>query len=211
MKTAIIGAGGHARIVYEILQADHNVEVSAFVDNTPRGTDEEIMGVPVLGPHSVVPELVEDGLDGFIVAVGDNEIRSDHFEKFLDMGLTPVSAVHSNANVSPSASLGRGVVLQSGTEVTTNATIGDNTIINTGVIVEHEVSIGDHAHIGPGSAVAGRAEIGDQVFVGMGCMIKEYLTLGTNAVVGAGSVVLEDVTSDTMVAGSPAQVKKPKE
>lgn len=207
MKSLIIGAGGHARVVYEILSTDHNVEVEAFVDNTPRGSNEEIMGVPVVGPHSEVGEYVDDGVEGVIVAVGDNEIRSGHFETFTSRGLTPVNAVHDNAHVSPHATVGDGVVVQSSAEVMTNARIGDDAIVNTGAIVEHETVVGDHAHIGPGSAIAGRVEIEDGVFVGMGCDVKENVHVGENAVIGAGSVVLEDVPADTMVAGLPAEVK----
>lgn len=49
MKIAIIGAGGQARIIYEILRCDRNMEVVAFVDNVVHGNDEQIMGIPVLG------------------------------------------------------------------------------------------------------------------------------------------------------------------
>lgn len=208
MKTLVIGAGGHARVVYEILDSDPNVELEAFVDNTPRGSDEEIMGIPVIGPHSMVSEYQDSGVKGVIIAVGDNEIRSNHYRKFLDMGLIPVNAVHDNAHVSPNALLGHGLVIQSSAEVMTNAEIGDDTIINTGAIVEHETTVGNHSHVGPGTTVAGRVEIADEVYVGMGCDIKEHVRIGENAVVGAGSVVLEDVPPDTLVAGSPAEVKR---
>ena len=55
MKIAIIGAGGHARVVYEILRHDMTMEVASFVDNERRGADEKIMGIPVVGDHSVLP------------------------------------------------------------------------------------------------------------------------------------------------------------
>jgi UDP-perosamine 4-acetyltransferase len=209
MKVLIIGAGGHARVVYEILDTDPNADLVAFVDNTPRGSDEEIMGVSVIGPHSVVDEYIESGARGVCIAVGDNEIRSRHYEKFTEKkGLTPINAVHDNAHVSPNASIGHGIVIQSSAEVMTNAVIGDNSIVNTGSIVEHETTIGDHTHVGPGTTVAGRVDIEDRVHIGMGCDIKEHVHIGENAVVGAGSVVLDDVPAGTMVAGSPAEVKR---
>jgi UDP-perosamine 4-acetyltransferase len=208
MKTLIIGAGGHARVVYEILHSDLNADLMAFVDNSPRGSQEEIMGVPVIGPHGVVEDQIEDGAKGVSIAVGDNEIRANHYEKFTDMGLTPINAVHDNAHISPNASIRHGVVIQSSAEVMTNSVIGDNSIINTGAIVEHETTVGDHTHIGPGTTIAGRVDIEDGVDIGMGCDIKEHVHIGENAVVGAGSVVLDDVPADTMIAGSPAEVKR---
>jgi UDP-perosamine 4-acetyltransferase len=205
MKIVVIGAGGQARVVYEILQFDQNIDVVAFIDNSPRGSDEDIMRVPVLGPHSVVSDLIDDGVEGFIVAIGDNEVRSQHFEKFRKMGLIPISAIHHNAHISPSADIGDGVVVQSSAELMTNVTVGNNTIINTGTIIEHEVSIDDNAHVGPGTTVAGRVNIGAMTFVGMGCAVKENTEIGKDVIVGAGSVVLDDVAPGLIIAGSPAE------
>jgi sugar O-acyltransferase (sialic acid O-acetyltransferase NeuD family) len=209
MKTIIIGAGGHARVVYDILSADQNVEVAAFVDNSPRGSDEKIMGIPVVGDHDVVPEYVsEKDVTGFIVAVGDNEIRRSHYETYVEMGLEPVSAIHPDATISETAVIGRGTVVASGAIVTTNAVVGENAILNTGSVVEHESEIGSHAHVGPGTTIAGRVTVGDGTFVGMGSSVKDYTEVGEDAVVGAGSVVLDDVPSDTLVVGTPAEEKE---
>lgn len=208
MKTIIIGAGGHSRVVYDTVRHDPNVETTAFVDNSPRGSKEKIMRTRVEGDHSVIPELRDEGVSGFIVAVGDNEIRQAHFETYRDQGLTPVNAVHPEAHVIETVSLGEGNVVTVGSILSTNVSVGDNAIINTGSVVEHETTVGDHVHIGPGCTVAGRVEIGDRTFIGMGSSIKEYTTIGENAVVGAGSVVLDDVPPNTMVAGTPAEVKQ---
>jgi sugar O-acyltransferase (sialic acid O-acetyltransferase NeuD family) len=209
MNIVIIGAGGHARVVYDILRSDHNVDVSAFVDNTPRGSDETIMGVPVVGDHRVLTDFVRDNdVAGFIVAVGDNEIRHNHFDDMRDRGLEPVSAIHPEAIISETADIGAGSVIASGAIVTTNAEIGENAIINTGSVVEHETEVGDHVHIGPGTTIAGRVTVGERTFVGMGSSVKDYTDIGAEAVVGAGSVVLDDVGANTVVAGTPAELKK---
>lgn len=75
MKTVIIGAGGHARVIFEILNYDRNIEIVAFVDNVIRGSDEKIMGISVLGDHSVLPKLFKSGVTGAIIGVGDNNIQ----------------------------------------------------------------------------------------------------------------------------------------
>lgn len=209
MNIVIIGAGGHSRVVYDILRTDHNVAVSAFVDNSPRGSEETIMGTPVIGDHDVLPAYVEENdVSGFIVAVGDNEIRRDHFEKLTEMGLEPVSAIHPDATISETADIGPGTVVASGAIITTNAKVGENSIVNTGSVIEHESEVGDHAHVGPGTTVAGRVAIGDGTFVGMGSSVTDYTTIGENATIGAGSVVLEDVDSNTLAVGAPAEVKR---
>jgi sugar O-acyltransferase (sialic acid O-acetyltransferase NeuD family) len=212
MKTIIIGAGGHSRVVYDILSYDQNTEVVAFIDNTPRGSEETIMGVPVKGDHDVIPDIIKnESIGGFIIAVGDNEIRRNHFEKLIDMGLEPVSAIHPEAYVSKTTTIGAGTVIASGVNVSTNAEIGRNSILNTGAVVDHEATIGPHVHIAPGTTIAGRVDIDEFSFVGMGSTVGDYTKIGKNVTVGAGSAVLEDVPPDVTIAGSPAEIKRQKE
>jgi sugar O-acyltransferase (sialic acid O-acetyltransferase NeuD family) len=212
MKTVIIGAGGHSRVVYDIMRYDQNTDVVSFIDNTPRGTEESIMGVPVRGGHDVVPDLIDQyDVSGFIVAVGDNEIRQSHFDTFCDMGLEPVSAINPESFISKTAIIGPCSVVASGVDVSTNVEVGENSILNTGAVVDHETTIGPHTHIAPGSTVAGRVTIGQKTFVGMGSTIRDSVDVGENVTIGAGSVVLEDIPSNVTVAGAPAEIKKQKD
>ena len=208
MKIAIIGAGGQARIVYEILSYDRNIEVMAFVDNVIHGNDEQIMGIPVLGDHSVLPKLIKNGVTGATIAVGDNEIRVAHFEKLKGMGLELVNAIHPTAYIAQSAKVGDGATIAMGAIISTGAIIGSNVIINTGAIIDHEGEIEDHVHVGPGCSIAGRVTIKRGAFIGIGSVVKEYLTIGENAIIGAGSVVLEDMPDNVVAVGAPAKVVK---
>lgn len=208
MKMVIIGAGGQARVVYEILQHSKNMEVVAFIDNVTRGSEEKIMEIPVIGDHSLLPSLIKEGIKGYIIAIGDNKIRARYFTYFKKMGLDPINAIHPTAHISHNATLGKGVVISTDATITTNAKIGDDVIINTGAIIEHEDVIEHHVHIGPGTAIAGRVTIKKGAFVGIGCVVKEYVTIGENAIVGAGSVVLDDIPKNAVAVGSPAKVIK---
>lgn len=206
MKVCIIGAGGHSRVVYEILIRDKNMDVVAFVDSSFRGSDEKIMGIPVVGDHSILPRLMSNGVKGFIVAVGDNKVRETYFRNIIDLGLEPVNAIHPSAQISHSAKIGSGVVVATGATIATGAVIGNNTIINTGAIIEHEDDIGDNVHIGPGTCIAGRTTVKNGAFAGIGCAIKEYITIGENAIIGAGSVVIEEIPDNAVAVGCPARV-----
>ncbi|MFW9829663.1 MAG: acetyltransferase [Candidatus Thorarchaeota archaeon] len=208
MKVIIIGAGGHARVVYECLRHDKNIEPVAFIDNKFGDGSELIMNLPVLGPHSVIPDLIKNGIKGFIVGVGDNKIRALHFKKFKKLGLEPINAIHPTADIASNVKIGKGVCISLSSTVNTNAEIGDNSIINTGVIIEHEDHIGENVHIAPGTSIAGRVNVKNGTFIGIGSVVKEYLNIGENVIIGAGSVVLNDVPDDVVVVGSPAKVIK---
>ncbi|MBI4287990.1 MAG: acetyltransferase [Chloroflexi bacterium] len=206
MKVIIVGAGGQARVVYEILSLDRRVEVVAFVDNVFHGADERIMGVPVLGDHLVVVKLIKNGVKGAIIAIGDNKIRAERFAECSEMGLEMINAIAPTAHIAHSARIGKGVVLATSAIVSTGAHIGNNVIINTGAIVEHEDILEDHVHIGPGTVLAGRVTVKRGAFVGLRSVVKENITIGENVTVGAGSVVLENIPDNAVVAGSPARL-----
>lgn len=208
MKIVVIGAGGQARVVYEILSHDKNMEIVAFVNNMVREPGENIMGIPILGDHSVLRSFVKEDVKGFIVAVGNNKIRAQHFNETCSLGLKPINAVHPSAHIAFNAKIGKGVVVAIGAIITTEAKIGNNTIINTGAIIEHEDIVEDHVHIGPGTCLAGRVTVKKGTFIGMGCAVKDHITIGENVTIGAGSVVLEDIPDNAVAVGSPARVVK---
>jgi len=185
-----------------------NVEVVAFVDNVVHGNDEYIMGIPVMGDHSVIPKLLKNGVRGAIVAVGDNKTRAIHFEKLRGMGLEMVNAIHPTASIALSVKVGSGVTIAMGAIMSTGGRIGNNAIINTGAIIDHEDEIEDHVQIGPGCSIAGRVTIKKGAFIGIGSVVREYLTIGENTIIGAGSVVLEDIPDNVVAVGAPAKVVK---
>jgi len=206
IEVVIIGAGGHARAVYEILMHDLNIEVAGFVDNAADTVGEMIGGIPVVGDHSILPDLLKEGVLGAVIGIGDNKLRRMQYNVIKTIGFETVNAIHPTAHIAHNVRIGRGVVIGTGTTVCTGARIGDNVIINTGAIIEHESIIGDDVHIAPGSSIAGRVTINRGVFVGIGSVIKEYVTIGENAIIGAGSVVLEDIPDNAVAVGSPARI-----
>lgn len=210
IKTVIVGAGGQARVVADILNYDPNVEIVGYTDNILREPGEEIFGKPVLGKHSIWPNLLKEGVIAAVVAVGDNEIRTEYFNQLKKLGFLLLNAIHPNASLASNVELGEGITVCSGATINTLVKIGNNCIINTAAIVEHECIVEDNVHIGPGANIAGRVVIKKNSFIGIGSTIREYITIGKNVTIGAGSVVLQDIPDNVMAAGVPAQIKKEK-
>ena len=208
MECAIIGAGGHGRVVLDIMRNAARHEVVGFLDSDPQLHGRLMDGVQVLGPLQRLVSLKDERVRGAIVAIGHNGTRRNFCEQVRRMGFELVSAIHPSANIADNAALGRGVVAAAGALVCAHSQVGDAVILNTGCLVDHETMIGTACHICPGVKIAGRVTIESGAFVGIGATIIQYVRVGHDAVVGAGAVVLKDVAPMSTVVGLPAREVK---
>lgn len=206
MRSVIVGAGGHGRVVLDILQRSSAHQVAGFVDSDPSLTGERVDGKPVLGVLDDLPRLREDhGVDAAVVAIGDNGIRREFADRISDMGFVLINAVHPSANLAQSVSLGSNIVIAAGALVCAHCHIGDSVILNTGCIVDHESTVGHGSHVCPGARIAGRVSIQAGAFIGIGATVIQSVRIGHHAKVGAGAVVIDDVPAMTTVVGVPAR------
>lgn len=202
----IVGAGGHGRVVLDILENTRSCNVIGFVDSNPQLRGTRIDGKPVLGGPDDLPAIRDrSGVRHAVVAIGNNGVRRDLASRLEAIGFTLLNAVHPSANIARNASLGRNIVIAAGVHVCCHVQIGDSTILNTGCIVDHESMIGTATHVCPGARIAGRVIIESGAFVGIGATVIQNLRVGCEAVIGAGAVVIRDVDPMTTVVGVPAR------
>jgi sugar O-acyltransferase (sialic acid O-acetyltransferase NeuD family) len=206
MKTVIIGAGGHGRVVLDIFRHAHQADPVGFLDANPELLHQRVDGVEVIAAATAIPSLAARGIDSALIAIGDNATRNMYAQTVRAHGLRLVNAVHPKSNVADTATLGTNVVIAAGALVCAHCRIADSVILNTGCIVDHESLVGRAAHICPGARLAGRVNVEDFAFVGIGATVIQCLTIGRAAVVGAGAVVLQDVEPFTTVVGVPARI-----
>jgi UDP-perosamine 4-acetyltransferase len=209
METLIIGAGGHGKVVLDILRAGGRYRPVGFIDADPKLANTNVGGLPVFGGIHLLNKIRQQHrLRAAIIAIGDNRARCGYVKTMDDLEMELINAVHPAASVSSSALVGRNVVVAAKAVICTEAEIADLAIINTAAVVDHECRIGHAAHICPGANLAGRVRIGASAFVGLGANIIQCLTIGENATIGAGAVVLRDVPAGVTVAGVPARIIK---
>ncbi|HEV7159122.1 MAG TPA: acetyltransferase [Caulobacteraceae bacterium] len=198
----ILGAGGHARVVIELIIASGGT-VAALTDRDP--TPREVLGVPVVGDDAALEGLYAHGLRHAFIAIGDNAARLAARAIVDTLGFSLVNAVSPRAIVSPSATLARGVAVMAGAVINAGAGIADLAIINTGAVVDHECQLGAACHIGPGAVLAGAVSIGERAQIGAGATVTPGRSIGVGAIVGAGACVVGDVAEGATVVGVPAR------
>lgn len=208
-RILILGGGGHGRVVLDILLQSRTCVIAGFLDNNPEFRGRRIDGVPVLGGIDDLAGLrPTHGIDGVVIAVGDNGARRGLARQIEWLGVPLVNAIHPSATIAHNATIGRNVVVAAGVVVCANCQIGDSVILNTGCIIDHQTMVGEGAHVCPGVRIAGRVKVEPGVFIGIGATVVPKVTLGCESIIGAGSVVLEDVEPMATVVGVPARTIK---
>lgn len=209
MRVLIVGAGGHGRVVADILLCEREaggcVEPIGFVDDAPGLAGARFFGLPVHGPVVSSSRIVHDAV---IVAVGDNGVRAGLYERLRRAGERFVTARHPSALLARDVVLGSGVMVCAGVVVNCGTVIGANVILNTGATIDHDCTVADHVHIAPGTHLGGNVAVGDGAFLGIGSAVIPGRSIGAWSTVGAGALVHRDVTPGLTVVGVPAMARR---
>ena len=195
-KFILLGAGGHARSVADVILSSYKKPEIIFFDSNAK-TKGSLYG------FEVVNTFPANFKEPIIIAIGDNHIRKRIFDK--SSGLKFGTVISSRAYISERSKIGEGVFIGNFSHVGPEAEIGDNTILNNNVIIEHEVKIGKHCHVAPNAAISGRCVLGDLVFVGVGATIINNINICSNVTIGAGATVKDHITEPGTYVGTPAR------
>jgi sugar O-acyltransferase (sialic acid O-acetyltransferase NeuD family) len=207
MSVILIGAGGHARVLLDILRAS-GIAVVGAVDKQ-KAPGSKLGDVEVLGSDEVLrghdPSKIR--LVNAVGSTGDNQARERIFVQMKSLGFSFETLVHPSAIVSSSALVREGAQIMAGAIVQSGARIESNVIINSGAIVEHDCVIESHAHVAPGVVLSGSVRVGKGAHLGTGATVIQGIEIGSYSLVGAGAVVVSNVPDRTQVLGIPARAR----
>lgn len=192
-KVVIIGAGGHAHVISDIIKRSGD-EVIGYLD-------DDLSKPGVLGKIEDCQKYI-DSL--FIIGIGDNEIRKKISEKYSN--LKYYNAIHSNAIISEDAIIGEGTIIMANAVINPKAKIGKHCIINTSSVVEHDCIIDDYVHISPNATLCGTVKICNCTHVGAGAVIKNNTGVFAKSIIGAGAVVVKNIEVPGVYVGIPAKL-----
>jgi sugar O-acyltransferase (sialic acid O-acetyltransferase NeuD family) len=192
----LFGAGGHAKVILEILEED-GIDVAGLFDDGP--TIGQIWAYEV----RQFPGPFQADRDALIIAIGSNSTRRLKAESLqVAYGV----AIHPSTNISRRVKIDSGTVVMAGVTINSETTIGAHCIINTSASIDHDCVVEDYAHVSPNVTLCGNVRVGEGSHVGAGAVVIPGVSIGVWATVGAGSVVIRDVPDRATVVGNPAAV-----
>jgi sugar O-acyltransferase (sialic acid O-acetyltransferase NeuD family) len=198
----LIGAGGHARVVFDAAMASgawRTIEVRDDVA-VPSGTAFD--GRPVSAP-ALPPAVAADA--SAHVAIGHNATRHALVESLRARNVALAIVLHPRACVSSRAQIALGAFVAAQAVVGPMARVGHGSIINHAAIIDHDCEIGDWCHVAPGAILGGGVIVGIGALIGAGAVLLPGVRVGDGATVGAGAVVTKTVAAESVVAGVPAR------
>lgn len=162
----IYGAGGHARVIADLLRAQGSKPLAFIDDNATAAT---LDGIPVQGYDTTAfPGAT------IVIGIGNNEIRRRIASALQH---EPSVLIHPTAVVAADVQPGAGTIILANAVVQTGARIGKHVIINAGVCVDHDAVIEDYVHLYP------------QVYIGGAAHVKAGLTLAPGTRIARNTLV----------------------
>lgn len=204
------GAGGVGRSVHQIIvecnQEKPRWRFLGFIDDDSILVGTLVGGQPVLGGATW---LLDHPHTDVVVAAGAPAIRRKMIRGLGSSAASSLtSAVHPDACIADSVTVGEGSIIYPGVIVDPDVTIGPAALLNKNVTVGHDAQISGFVTLGPGANVGGRVCLGEGCEMGLNSGIVPGVRVGPWTIIGAGAVVVGNLPPNCTAVGVPARVIK---
>lgn len=213
-KIVIIGAGGFAKEVYEVLlntlvMGQESERFAGFLDDNESLHGSDFMGAKVLAGLNW---LSENKNTEIVLGIGNPSVKRKIVKKIASMGdFDYITLIDQSAFLGRDVRIGNGVFIGGGTFITTNIDIKDFSTINLSCTIGHDSVLEPYVTVAPGVNISGNCLIKEGVDFGTGATIIQGKTVGKWSIVGAGSVIVKDIPANTTAVGNPSKVIKERE
>lgn len=203
-RIIILGAGGHASVVAELLKV-LNKSIFGFV--APNQTAiHNYPEIPYLGTDETFVKEFKSTEFTLVNGVGSttpqrNEIRQTLFNHFKNEGYAFETLVHPSACVASTAILNEGCQIMARAVIQPNVIVHPNVIINTAASIDHDCEIGHSVHVAPGAVLSGNVCVGENALVGVGSTVIQGVTIGSLAMICAGRIVENNIQANVKFKG----------
>lgn len=202
----IIGAGGHAKVIANVIYKSGDIVKGFLDDNVAIGTVIiKEKKLKVVGTIADVERLKSKYPKAeFIIGIGDNHIRKRICEE-LGENISYYTAIDPSSQIGLDVEVGKGTVILSNACINTSTKIGKHCIINTGAIIEHDNILEDYAHISPNATLSGTVKVGKMTHIGTGTVVKNNISICNNCIVGIGAAVVKNIEEPGIYIGVPSK------
>ena len=203
----IIGNGGHAKVVIDILEERGDYNILGIITKN-KGDEIGIGGYEILGDDNLLKELFNKGVKVVVMGVGgytDNSLRKRIYENLKKIGFQVISAIHPTASISRTVLMGEGNVVFSGVVINPYVKLGNNIIVATGSTIDHDSVIKDHSFISAGVTVGAETIIKEEVLLALGSKVMAGVTICKGALIGAGALITGNISEPGTYFGMPAK------
>lgn len=200
-KIIILGKGGHAESLADIVERENKYEIAGYVINDSSQQSEKEK-YPVLGSDMDLERIFQSGITNAALGIGylgKSDLREKLWNKLRSIGFSLPVICDPSAILARNLQLGEGTMVGKGAIINANASVGKMCIINTGAIIEHDCIVGEFSHISVGSVLCGDVRVGHASFVGANATVIQGKKIGSRCIIGAGTVVRKNVEDNHIV------------
>ena len=194
-KLAIIGAGGHGKVVGEIALLNQYNVIDFFDDRI-----DEIKKFPfkIIGNLDQLKNDLKN-YDDFFVAIGDNRIRQNQIAWLKKEKINIIRLVHPKSTISQFSFIEVGSCVMANAVINPGTLIKEGVIINTSSSIDHDCLIENFAHISPNCSLSGNVKIGKFTHLGTGSSVHPGVDIGENVKIGIGSKIYRDIEDNVIL------------
>ncbi len=208
-KIIVLGSGGHAKVVIDILNLMPNIQIIGVTSNSIE-KGNSFFGYPVIGndeeiiKYDPLTHSIAMGLGGY----RNNDLRVQAYNYVKNIGFSFINTIHPSAIISKKIKMGEGITIFPGVIINTDVEINNNVIIATGSSIDHETIIQKNTLISAGVTIGAYSIIGEECLIALGSKIISGINIANNTLVGAGAVVVKDTIPYSEMIGIPAYNRK---
>lgn len=197
-QLVIIGAGGHAKVCYDIAKLMNQWNKIILLDDNPENDYFKIAG-------SIDDSSKYINGSEFFVALGNNNTREKITNELTELEATIITLIHPNSIIASDVIIDEGTVVMAGVVINSATQIGKGCIINTSSSIDHDNTIKNYVHISPGVTLSGTVKVGSKTWIGSGVVVSNNIEIESDIIVGAGSVIVNNIKKRGTYYGVPAR------
>lgn len=206
-KLVIVGAGGLAKQILDVIERFDNQNEIYFFDNiTVYEQNPQLFNFQIIQDIETLKTEEYNNDELLILGIGKPSARKFLYQFFTDQDLKFRTVISTTSLIGKhDVHIGDGCVVMERVSIESSVTIGKGVLLNTGVKVFHDTTVGDFCELAPSCKILGKCKIGTGVFIGANATILPGVEIGDDAVIGAGAVVTKNVMGGVLIKGVPGR------